>query len=293
MSVKKYQNVGFSELIAFSKNNPNRTRKLDSIEVHKQETETLLDNFGLTGYSILNLNPHGLLSLLACIEDPNYYSLAQMNVRTTRIIDITTTLQEETNNLKNTSISRKRKKIYDLIGAAYNATTFEDKDYYDLFNAVTHMRNLQFVLVKKADEEVKEGPLPSAKEDLPSAKEDLPSAKEDLPSAKGEIIFSSDPCTWKKDNSTWIVDFRAQWIAIPSDPTSKSIEHLLETWLYKMEEDHWTVKWPSIDATKVELVGTLSQLPSWVEADRKLTKDVLSTRLGRHNTLETLRQLGT
>jgi hypothetical protein len=269
MSAKKYQNVGFSELIAFAKNNPNRTRKLDSIEVLTTPQETSLNNFGLTGYSIQNLNPHGILSLLACIEDPNYYSLAQMNVRTTRIIDIATALQEETNNLKTTAISRKRKRIYDLIGASYNNSPFEDKDYYDLFNGLTHLRGLPFVLVKKADTvldaEKKEGePI----------------------EIKGEIIFSSDPCTWKND--PWIVDFRGQWVALPSDPSSKPVYQILEKWLCKMEEDHWFIKWHEVDATKVELVNALSQLPSWVETDRKLTKDVLSVRLGRYNTLNAL-----
>jgi hypothetical protein len=59
-------------------------------------------------------------------------------------------LQQQTDDLKNTPLARKRKRIYDLLGGAYNCAPFEDKDYYDLFHGLTYMCKTQFVLIKEA-----------------------------------------------------------------------------------------------------------------------------------------------
>ena len=135
--IKQYQNVAYKELIAYSENNPNRNRSLESIEILPTKTtqDTSLDKLGLKGYRAYTLNPSGILSLLVCIDDPNYYSLSAKNARTQQIIDLATKLQEDTENLKHSEISRKRRKIYDLIGAAYNGANFEEKEYLDLFFA--------------------------------------------------------------------------------------------------------------------------------------------------------------
>ena len=119
--VKQYQNVSYKELISYSEKNPNRTRLLDSIEIHniKPSQETSLEMLGLKGYTAVNLNPSGVLGLMACINDPTYYSLSTVSTRTQQIIDIATKLQQQTDELKNTSISRKRKKLHDLIGSVY------------------------------------------------------------------------------------------------------------------------------------------------------------------------------
>jgi hypothetical protein len=127
----QYQNVGIKDLLSYSNNNPNRSRTLDSIEIvsDKSTQETSLDKLGLKGYSALNLNPTGIMSLIACIQDHNTYSLSNKGARLQLIIDLTTKLQEQTDTLKNTALGRKRRKIHDLIGASYNGTAFEEKDY--------------------------------------------------------------------------------------------------------------------------------------------------------------------
>ena len=190
---KKYQNVSYKELLEYAENNPNRNRKLDSIEIlpSKTSSDVTLDKIGLKGYTAVTLNPSGILSLLLCIDDPNYYSITNKNTRIQQIIEIATKLQEDSDLLKNTEISRKRKKVYDLIGAAYNGTPFEEKDYLDLFCGISYLRNMHFVLMKEAiQEDIEEG--------------------HNLNGFKGEIVFSSNPIMWKKDNPIWIADYRAR-----------------------------------------------------------------------------------
>jgi hypothetical protein len=269
--IKQYQNVSFKELIAYSENNPNRNRTLDSIEIVsvKSFQETSLDKLGLNGYSAFNLNPTGIMSLFACITDPSTYSLSNKGGRLQQIIEMTTKLQEQTDELKNTSISRKRRKIHDLIGASYNGTTFEDKDYLDLFSGISHMRNIHFVLMKSAiQENIEEG------------------QKQYDSALKGEVVFSTDPSTWKQENPIWVADYRARWVAIPSEQHAKDLHKFIGTWLSTIEQTGWIIQWPEFDGTKTELVEKLSVLPTWQPNDKKLTKDVLSARLGRANCIK-------
>jgi hypothetical protein len=269
--VKQYQNVSFKELISYSENNPNRNRTLDSIEIQstKSSQETSLDKLGLKGYTAFNLNPSGVVSLYACISDPSTYSLSAKGARLQQIIEYTTKLQEQTDELKNTSLSRKRRKIHDLIGASYNGTTFEDKDYIELFTGISLMRNIHFVLMKSAvQENIEEG------------------EKQYDSSLKGEIVFSSDPSTWKQENPVWVADYRARWVAIPSEQHAKDLHKILANWLSTIEQTGWVIQWPEADGTKTEIVEQLSQLPTWQQTDKKLTKDVLGARLGRANCIK-------
>jgi hypothetical protein len=268
---KQYQNVSYKELITYSENNPNRNRTLESIEIHvvKPTQETSLEKLGLKGYTAVNLNPSGILSLLVCINDPAYYSLAAKNARLQLIIDLATKLQQQTDDLKNTSLSRKRKKIHDLIGAAYNGSTFEEKEYFDLFNGISLMANIQFILMKSAvQEDVEEG------------------EKQYDSGLKGEVIFSSDPVNWKSDVPVWVADYRARWVAVPTDNIAQPLHKIAATWLSSIEQNGWIIKWPEIEATKTELVEQLSLLPTWQVTDKKLTKDVLSARLGRAKSIK-------
>jgi hypothetical protein len=158
--IKQYQNVSYAELLSYSEHNPNRNRKLDSIEIISLKTtqETPLDKLGLKGFSAYTLTPTGILSLLACIADPSYYSLANLSVKTQLIINLCTKLQEKTDDLKNTFLSRKRKKIHDLIGAVYNGTHLDDKENMDLITGVAFLSDIQFVLFKSSvQEEIEEG----------------------------------------------------------------------------------------------------------------------------------------
>ena len=269
--IKQYQNVSFKELISYSENNPNRNRTLDSIEIQsaKSSQETSLDKLGLKGYTAFNLNPSGIVSLYACISDPSSYSLSAKGARLQQIIEYTTKLQEQTDELKNTSLSRKRKKIHDLIGASYNGTTFEDKDYIELFTGISLMRNINFVLMKSAvQENIEEG------------------KKQYDSSLKGEIVFSSDPSNWKQEDPVWMADYRARWVAIPSEQHAQDLHKILANWLSTIEQTGWVIQWPEAEGTKVEILEQLSQLPTWQQTDKKLTKDVLGARIGRANCIK-------
>ena len=118
----EHKNVSFNELVNYLQTNPNRGLKLHPIEVHatKPLLETPLDKLGLSGYSAHTLTPSGVLGMLAFISDPCRYTIAPKSERSALVTDIATDLQQKADNLKNTALSRKRKKIYDLIGAAYN-----------------------------------------------------------------------------------------------------------------------------------------------------------------------------
>ena len=269
--VKQYQNVSIKDLLSYSINNPNRNCTIDSIEIvsNKSTQETSLDKLGLKGYSAFNLNPSGIMSLFACIQDPDTYSLSNKGARTQLIIDLTTKLQEQTDTLKNTALGRKRRKIHDLIGASYNGTAFEEKDYLELFSGISLMRDIHFVLMKSIiQDNIETG------------------EKQGDTSLKGEVVFSSDPSTWKKENPIWVADYRGHWVAIPSEQQAVDIHKILATWLSTIEQTGWVIQWPDADGTKTEIVEQLSTLPTWQITDKKLVKDVLAVRLGRANCIK-------
>lgn len=270
MGMKRYQNVSFKELMEYSRKNPNRHRMLDPIEIKISDTEKepSLDRLYLKGYTAFHLNPTGILGLLICLGNPQYYSLSHPHVRTQQIIELATELQQKTENLKNTSFSRKRKRIYDLIGAAYNETPFQDKDYFDLFQGIAYLQNIQFILMKEAVQE----------------KTETDEKKDD--GWKGDIFFSSNPLEWKKEYSVWVADYRGRWLAVPTDSSSQPLHLILTDWIITMEQKGWIVQWPEVDLTKTELVEYLSTLSSWQENDKNLSKDTLSLRYGKLNTLK-------
>jgi hypothetical protein len=272
MSDNKYKNLSYDELISYASSNPNRSRTLNSIEVIpiKPVEETSLDKLGLTGYQAFNLNPSGILSLFSCISNPAEYSIASKSSRIMTISNLATTFQEQTNDLKNTSISRKRKKIHDLIGAAYNNSHFDDKDYFELFSGLAFMQNVQFILLKSSVQEVSET-----------------GEQQSDSSHKGEIVFSSNPSLWKYDLPVWIADFRSRWIAIPTNNNSPKLHNIISSWLSNIEQSGWFINWPEIDATKEDIVQQLSSLPTWSPTDKNLKKEILAKRLGKANVIQT------
>ena len=282
--VKKYQNVSYKELISYAENNPNRHLVLDSIEIDIPKEESTLSKLGLEHYTASIITPSGILGVLTYIADPNYYYLAAKNVRTQLVIDITTKLQQQTDELKNTSLSRKRKKIYDLIGAAYNNSHFEDKDYLDLYHGVSVMCNTNFILIKEAiqdqiEYEPKKQNADADRSNGSNGSNGTNSVNEVsfVKGVKGTILFSSNPINWKYENPTWIIDYRGRWIAMLNDTEQLTIA----SWLQFMEKSDWGIQWPEVEGTKTEIVEKLSTLPTWQEQDKKLSKDVLSLRLGR------------
>jgi len=263
--VKVYQNVSYPSLLLFAEKNPNRRRILEPIEIRPSTQETSLDSLSLVGYTSTNLNPAGVLSVLAYLSDP-HYSLSPMNVRIQHLNELSTTLQQQTDGLKQTSLLRKRKRLHDLIGAAYNGGRLEEKDYLDLYHGLSFMQEVHFVLMKETIQDtIQDGTLHDT-------------------SFKGEILFSSDPTRWS--HPIWVADYRGRWVANASEVGAAPLPSLLATWLTTMEQQGWVIQWPEMEGTKVELVEQLSSLPGWKDEDRKKTKDVLSVRLGRAATIQ-------
>lgn len=275
---KQYQNVSYRELIQFSQQNPNRNRALAPIEIHTPapKEDPSLHSFGMNGYVSLSMNPVGLLSVIACIDDPGYYSACQKNNRQQMISDLATALQQETDELKNGPLSRKRKKIYELLGVCFNGGLLQDKDYLDLYQGLGALRNIQFIMMKEVVQEKTEDQEQEYESGL-----------------KGEIYFSSNPSMWKAEYPVWVVDYKGNWVAVPMDMTASPIKEYVGEWLEKMEQQGWIIQWPEVDATKTELVSILSQTPTWKETDKKLSKETLAIRLGKQQSLRILCQWST
>ena len=267
--VKTYQNISFKELIACSEQNPHRSAVL-KIEEVKQTDDRTLHKLDLPEYVSYVIQPASILSICNCISDPNYYYMAPPNARTQLLIDITTTLQQKTDELKTSAISRKRRKIYDLIGAAYDQSAMTDKDTLELIHGISVLCSLQFVIIKE------------------TVQDNIENGSMQDTALKGEILFGTNPIHWTKEYPIWIIDFKSRWIAIPHTVMPDHIYSILGNWLEGIQQKRWIVQWPEIDETKTELIHKLMQLPGWQETDRKLSKDQLSSRLGR---LQTLQQL--
>jgi hypothetical protein len=208
--------------------------------------------------------------------------LAPPSVRTELIMSLTTTLQEEVETLRTTPLARKRKHLYELIGKSFHGARMEEKDYDDLFQGISYIREIQFVIMKEAvQERVEEGHGKRDDNDKEKGKEEY------APSGvKGEIHFSSNPMNWKKEHATWLVDHHARWVAMPSGASARPFSSLVGEWIVDMEGRGWIIQWPEVEATKVELVERLSARPTWQETDRKLLKEILAVRLGKALTLQ-------
>jgi len=283
-----YQNVSYQELLRYAETNPHRVRTLDSMEIRMSIVkETSLDSLLLPGYTAFSLYPTGIISLFACLSDPHYYMLAPPSVRTELIMALTTTLQEEVEILRTTPLARKRKHLYELIGKAFHGARMEEKDYDDLLQGISYIREIQFVIMKEAvQERVEEG---HGKRDGNGNGNGKGNGDQDayVPSGvKGEIHFSSNPMNWKKEHATWLVDHHARWVAMPSGASARPFSSLVGEWIVDMEGRGWIIQWPEVEATKVELVERLSARPTWQETDRKLLKEILAVRLGKALTLQ-------
>jgi len=280
---KVYQEVRFDELMTYASKNPNRHRVLAPIEIRTsavQHEDPSLDSVGLDGYAAVPMDPTGIVSILLCIQNPGEYALMHMNQRTPLLSDLCTQLQTDTDHLKNTSLARSRKKLYELIGTAYQQGRMEDKDYHLLYEGVAHLRQLHFVLLHEAVQE-------QTTEDKKENPEMEAAAAE--AEKKGTIHFSSNPITWKRDHPVWVADFKGCWLAVPQHVSAPSVESHIIPWLQGMEANGWTIMWPEVDGTKVELVEKLSRYPSWTEEQRKELKSTLSRRLGKEQALEVFR----
>ena len=273
---KVYQNYRFDELIAFSQQNPHRSRTLKPMEVTcsrknggglREEKEKEVSVWGWKGYTMLDVEPSGILSMVVCMEDPHAYALSTPSIRSQLVIDVCTRLQQRTEELKNGPLMRKRKRIYEILGALYNGSTqLEEKDYVDMFLALEVFQEAYFVRLHRAIQEVVEG------------------TGSESATETHTLTFSSSPLLWRKDRPIWLVDAHGRWMAVPTDTVQPMAEGL-GNWLREVEEKGWKVEWPEVEGTKTDIVEQLTTLGIWEEGDKKRTKDVLAVRLGREKTL--------
>ena len=266
---KKYQNVSYKELIDYSEQNPHRGRTLAPIEIPPAVQETSLASLGLPGYTSCQLDPASILGVLACLQNPAEYSLAPKNVRIQQVIDLSTQLQQQSEELRNSHLSRKRKKFHDLVAVAYNGGALEIPDYGILYQCIAHLQQMHFIM-------------------MCAFKEDHDGENN---GTKGVITFSSDPSTWLKERPVCIVDLEGRWVALPSEGEARPLNQFLDRWIEEIEQKQWVIMWPEIDLKKTELIEQLLTYPSWKETDRKLTKEHLATRLSRSKTMRAFAQL--
>lgn len=275
---KVYQNYSFDELIEFSQQNPHRSRKLSPIGISsvrdmknnkEMERGSSMKSLGLEGYTLVDLQPTGLLSVMICVEDPHAYSLSTPSVRSQQIIECCTRLQQRTDELRNGPLARKRKRIYELLGSIYNESAIlEEKDYDDLFHAMEYLGDVHFIRMNRAIQHEMES---------------------DKKEQMNTITFSSSPLLWKRERQIWIVDSHCRWIAIPTD-TLQSLHEKVGDWLNEISEKGWTIEWPEIEGSKVELIDQLIALGSWQDTDKKITKDILAQRLGKEKSIQLFRK---
>lgn len=298
---KVYSNYRFDELIAFSQQNPHRSRRLSPMEFGRgdksrkerekegrQEIEEKEGGHeeknisGWAGYTVQTVEPSGLLSMVVCMEDPHAYALSTPFIRAQQVMDVCTRLQERTEELKNGPLLRKRKRIYELLGALYHGTTvLEEKDYADLFLALEVFQDAHFIRLHRTVQDRMEGTGGSVKktEGVTTRAQQLQQPQEAY-----TLSFSSSPLLWKKERPVWLVDSHGRWIAIPTDTVQPMMEGMGK-WLRSVEEKGWKIEWPESEGSKTEIVEQLTTLGVWTEGDKKLTKDILAVRLGREKTL--------
>lgn len=265
---KKYQNVSYKELIDYAEQNPHRGRTLAPIEIPPAVQETSLASLGLPGYTSCQLDPASILGVLSCLQHSAEYSIAPKNVRIQQVIDLSTRLQQQSEELRNSHLSRKRKKFHDLVAVAYNGGILEIPDYAILYQGIAHLQQMHFIMMHES-------------------KKDHDSEVEDN-GTKGVITFSSDPSTWSRERPVSIVDLQGRWVALPSEGEARPLTQFLDQWVEEMEQKQWLITWPEIDLKKTELIEQLIVYPTWKETDRKLTKEHLAARLSRTKTLRAL-----
>ena len=149
-------NVSIGQLLEWSRSNSYKHHTLAPIRTEAPKADvgggdgSPLDRIGLTGYSAVPLQPSGILSAIAWIRDP-LFAEATPNMRPGLLRELATALQVETDRLSGTKLARKRRRIFDGIGALCNGAPMKDEDALDLFGSLAFLCNAQLVLVQLAD----------------------------------------------------------------------------------------------------------------------------------------------
>ena len=279
-----HQNVSIAQLFEWADKNPNKSKSLapigiqDSSELIRKkelsfEKEATLESIGLGEFESQTLSPSGILSVMAWVTDSTYPYLA-VRARMSYLREMATRLQQQTEGLAGGTLARRRRKIHDGIAGLANSGSVKPEEMLDLFSGLAIMCGVQLIFVQMSKVEEKE-----------RDEEGKEIESDDVKC----VYFSSDPAMWVKEKKTFVVDYYGRWIASPR--ADESMKTLVD-WIEDLEMHGWTVGW-HIDAsmTKDSLVKELQSYPTWLPEHSKLKKDVLSRRLAKYNTLNTISKI--
>jgi hypothetical protein len=283
------QNVSIAQLLEWADTNPNKSSTLTPIGIpdeasvmRKQDKQSAketatLESIGLGEFESITMTPTGILSAIAWMSDPTYRYMTSRS-RLAYLRDMATRLQQQTDTLAGGPMARKRRKLYDGIGALANTGAVKPADHFDLFSGLCAMLSLQVIFVKLATvvEDVGKSYVEGADEDSDSEGAD----------AEKRIFFSSNPASWTPTAKTYIVDYFGRWIASPLG--ERSMGSVLY-WMEDLQIHGWVVDW-HIDATltKDALVTRLSAMRDWQPEHTRLLKAVLAERLAKHLAIDAM-----
>ena len=276
-TAKVYQNVSIQQLTDWSATNPYRNHSLAPIRIQTGlagDQGTSLASIGLPTYTAIPLPDS--LHVFEWMRNP-LYTDASVSVRASLVRTLATTFQTEADTLlAGSPYARKRRRIYDGIGALLHGTPLKNEDRTDVIGALAHLSGLQLLLVKQ----------PTTVEPVlttDSTGNTIVTTAE--PTELPTVLFSSPPTTWSASVPTWVIDWHGRWVGTTEETTP--FQSLL-SWCTGLDPTKWSVQWPVVEATKEAIVQELSTTASWKATDSKLKKDVLALRLGRIRVLRTL-----
>ena len=291
-STDNRQNVSIAQLLEWADLNPNKSSTLSPIgipdeasTVRKQDKQSAkeastLGGIGLDEFESITLAPSGILSAIAWMSDSTYRYMTSRS-RLAYLRDMATRLQQQTDTLAGGPLARKRRKLYDGIGALANTGAVKPADHFDIFSGLCAMLSLQVIFVKMA----------TAVED--SGRKTVEGADDDDDDAEVSnektIYFSSNPGTWVPSDKTFIVDYFGRWIASPLGDTSMGS---VMYWMEDLQIHGWTVEWHAdTTLTKDALVTRLSAMRGWQPEHARQLKAVLAERLAKILALDAMERI--
>jgi len=285
MSNKVYQNVSIQQLTDWSATNPYRNHSLAPIKIQTGDPGhqgTSLGSIGLPAYSAIPLED--MLHVFEWMRNP-LFADASVGVRSSLVRTLTTTFQTEVDTLlAGSPYARKRRRIYDGVGAILHGTPLKDEDRSDVIGALAHLSGIQLLLVKQPT--TVEPTIVTDRDGSTSTAVAIAAIAVQAVTELPTVTFSSSPVNWSPSVPTWVVDWHGRWVGSCVEGDS-NMKDLLE-WCLALDPLKWHVQWPVVDATKDVIVQELSTTASWKATDTKLKKDVLALRLGRVRVLRTL-----
>jgi hypothetical protein len=251
----------------------------DSEIIFKKDIEESdnLSVINLPNFESITLNPTGILSCIAWMIDTTYRYLPKAS-RFSYLRNLATEMQADCDKLAGGPLARKRRKIYDWIGALSNKSMIKPDEWYDVFSGIAQMLHLQIIFVKMSKVEITDRDVKIGEKE-----------EEDDNDTSKKIYFSSDPSKWSSDYKIYVVDYHARWIASPKDDSS--LKDLVE-WIDEFEVNGWDVQWFIDNAwTKEYIVNELTKNITWQPEHSKLKKDILARRLSRFNTISAVEKI--